>query len=973
MSFLKPYSTTKNNWSSHTCMNSSQGGRFFVAENFLSIFNKKCFENFSNGIKMYLSERVPPKNSGLPFKFFIDVDFNEKCKNIPELREIVETCIFILPNSDDCIISIRGNDKLHIVFPSIIVVYKEALDFYEKLLSTFTVRFSSFENEGKGWKSSLDKSVYTSGLRMMTSVKPKKDNRPDHYTIMDFKTWEPVELTLDLLNKASIYVPHTIISKKEEVKEEISDLDTSLSFELISPSDMFFKYFKAEYGIRKRLSKAQVSEGNLIIPLLERWCFIADREHKSNHPYIVINSKGSKFKCHDETCIGKEYKPVDQNLFPLHIRKEYNEMVDGKPKDVFMLDEKMLILAKKECEQNMTHYFPKSDIDSVEAIKDMMVSNLQNFYLPCQRCGNDKKFIAETNSEGLCLRCSECLNQWPERRMPVPSRYETLNNYLFQVNVTINNIVNVNNYGVQDLFIGDYCNDGLTVFEDSNLNSIFLASLDTGSDNKVARLLLALYGGKFHCTADKEWFHFNGQYWHSGNNAKMDFYHNISDSCHTHFTTAINFYKNSDIQDETTKQKRKHIQKIIERLESAKYKDSILKESVSEFHHSKPQFKNNLNRKNLIVFNNGVYDFEDLEFREGRQDDYMTMTTMNDYIPYDEDDPKIKIVYTFLNDILPDKDVLDYTMKVLGLSLTLDISQQFFWIFTGGGGNGKSMLFNLLEKSLGEYYGTASPTFLTRKREDANQANEALTSLELARCCVITEAESKDTIQVGLMKQLTGSDTVTSRKNYGTQLKFKPKFKLFFVCNDIPDLSENQAAVWRRVKVINFPVKFVENPIAKNERKINVKLSEDLDSCSSAFLSILIHYYNKYKKEGLSEPEAIQSATSMYKNESDLAQNFYNDCLDVVNLEDEFLTDTDFLQWSDLYKQVKIWATSEFGIQEKAMPKRTKLKEDFIKILGEPVDSSFSRYQSIFPRNRNSPKIIVKLRGWKTHKFSFDK
>jgi len=964
-------------------MDGSMGGRFFVPKETHTDFNEKCFKNYKAGIKMYLSERVPPRSSNLPSKFFIDIDFDETCNNVPDLKSLSKACLFSIPHSDDCIVSVRGQDKLHMVFPSIIVTYKQAIQLYESLLVIVSTKYPNFENSKKGWKSSLDKSVYTSGLRMLTSAKPLKDDRPDYYTVMDVSTWQPVPLTLELLNRASIYVPHDPIQKKDSV---ISQKLEKLPTDTIVPSDLFCSYFKAEYSVRKRISQAQISDQNVIIPLTDRWCFIADKEHKSNHPYIIINETGSKFKCHDENCKGKEYKPIDPSLFPKEIRREYLELVSG---DKSLVDENMLTLAKQECEQNMTHYFPKSDIDPVRAIKDMMVSNLENFYLPCQECGNDKTFIAETNSEGLCLRCSACSNQWPERRMPVPSRYEALNKYLFQFNVTINNIVN--NYTTPDLFIGDYCNDGLEVFEEPGLNSVFLASLDSGSENRVAQFLLALYGSEFHCTADKDWFHFNGQYWLSGNHAKMNFYHKISD-CLIYFTNAINFYKNLDIQDEITKQKTKHIQKIKEKLENSKNKDGILKEAICEFHHANPTFLDKLNRKNLLVFNNGVFDFESGTFRDGRTEDFMTMSTTNDYVPYDESNPSFQTVYHFLKDILPNPDVLNYILKVLGLSLTLDVSQQKLWILTGGGGNGKSLLFNLLERSLGDYYGTASPTLLTRKREDANQANEALTSLELARSCVITEAESKDTIQVGLMKQFTGGDTVTSRKNYGSQLKFKPKFKLFFICNDIPEMSENNPSVWRRVKVIDFPIKFVENPNLhdKNEKQINFNLNDELESCSSAFLSILIHYYQKFKQEGLDEPDAVTMSTTKYKKENDIIQNYVDECLEKVDESAEYLFLDDCLQWTDICKDVRTWACKEFGIQEKNLPKRSKIKEGFVKLLGEPMESTLTVYLPTFfdavektddtgkvttsmvlksniPKDTNL-KIKARLRGWKSHR-----
>ena len=108
-----------------------------------------------------------------------------------------------------------------------------------------------------------------------------------------------------------------------------------------------------------------------------------------------------------------------------------------------------------------------------------------------------------------------------------------------------------------------------------------------------------------------------------------------------------------------------------------------------------------------------------------------------------------------MSDILPDPEVMHYTLKVLALGLTLNTSKQFFWILTGKGGNGKSKLMGFLKKCIGSYYSVADAAFLTQRIPPASQANEALASLEHARLCVISEAEATETIQAGLMKTLT--------------------------------------------------------------------------------------------------------------------------------------------------------------------------------------------------------------------------
>jgi phage/plasmid-associated DNA primase len=61
--------------------------------------------------------------------------------------------------------------------------------------------------------------------------------------------------------------------------------------------------------------------------------------------------------------------------------------------------------------------------------------------------------------------------------------------------------------------------------------------------------------------------------------------------------------------------------------------------------------------RSLIGFNNGVYDLNKFEFRDGRFDDYITMSVGYDY--QENHTEKYQDLLNFLNDIQPnDADVL---------------------------------------------------------------------------------------------------------------------------------------------------------------------------------------------------------------------------------------------------------------------------------------------------------------------------
>lgn len=62
----------------------------------------------------------------------------------------------------------------------------------------------------------------------------------------------------------------------------------------------------------------------------------------------------------------------------------------------------------------------------------------------------------------------------------------------------------------------------------------------------------------------------------------------------------------------------------------------------------------------------------------------------------------------------------------------------------------------------------------------------------------------------GLVKQLTGGDTVSARKLYSEFFQFRPEFKLWLAANHKPVIRGTDQAIWRRIRLIPFTVTIPE-------------------------------------------------------------------------------------------------------------------------------------------------------------------
>jgi P4 family phage/plasmid primase-like protien len=188
-------------------------------------------------------------------------------------------------------------------------------------------------------------------------------------------------------------------------------------------------------------------------------------------------------------------------------------------------------------------------------------------------------------------------------------------------------------------------------------------------------------------------------------------------------------------------------------------------------------------------------------------------------------------------------------------------------MFIGDGANGKSQLLNLMKLAMGELAEKVEVTLLTRKRNNANEANTEKIKLLNKRFAFLSEPEDGEKINIGLLKELTGSEEIIARGLYQESLSFVMETKLFLACNELPEIKGEDTALWRRIRVVDFPSRFVDEPKESNEYKIDrtlpSRMREDI-SWRQTFINILLDYY--YKE--VSEPDEVKMRTNEYRQEN---------------------------------------------------------------------------------------------------------
>ena len=124
------------------------------------------------------------------------------------------------------------------------------------------------------------------------------------------------------------------------------------------------------------------------------------------------------------------------------------------------------------------------------------------------------------------------------------------------------------------------------------------------------------------------------------------------------------------------------------------------------------------------------------------------------------------------------------------------------------------------------------------------------------------------------MKELTGGDKIQCRDLYKGAVEFKPQFKLILTCNDLPKIRSSDGGTWRRLRVVEFTSKFVDDPKESNEFKRDENLSQKMENWKETFMGILIEHYYMYANNGLKEPKEVLKYTEEYRKSNDVFGEF---------------------------------------------------------------------------------------------------
>ena len=431
---------------------------------------------------------------------------------------------------------------------------------------------------------------------------------------------------------------------------------------------------------------------------------------------------------------------------------------------------------------------------------------------------------------------------------------------------------------------------GCIMGEDKELSAL-VEQARNGTSGRLAHLAMHLMKKDFICIQRRKWYKFSEHKWCEISGApSMDAMEILAKAIRAWYDAAEEELHRMNAEEERTAEEQYHLENLMRDLNKEKEKrlaaieDTTVRGKIMrDLEDLMDGYTKNITfdgKPYLLCFTNGVYDLLHDAIRPGLPEDYLTIG-----VPYalpDVSDPEIEEkLDALLMSILPDGDLREYVLRTLSTCLEGVNRHEQYWTWQGTGRNGKGILKDLMQHTLGEdLCKFPQPTIITSKRCQSSQASPELVDLKGARAVFLSEPCVGEKIKSATLREMTGNDKTRLRGLYGSQETISPNFTLFLLCNGRPEMdAPDTDAVWNRERGVRFRHKFVENPRLPHERQMDKELKQKLPEYAPYFMLQLLRVYRRYRESGyeLETPPQVHEVSNEYRLENNPVEKFFRE------------------------------------------------------------------------------------------------
>ena len=434
--------------------------------------------------------------------------------------------------------------------------------------------------------------------------------------------------------------------------------------------------------------------------------------------------------------------------------------------------------------------------------------------------------------------------------------------------------------------------------------------------------------GKFKTTArfsyvDKAWWFYNSKKWEYDNTGKIK---QLTEDILKEMKIQRAYCQDEDEE--------KAYDKHLKYTRNNRGKTNMIKESEHRLSILPHEFDQRTDAFNCL---NGVLDLKTGTLHEHKYEQYLSKISPVEYTD-NIDHPKWT---NFLNDIFDnDQELIKYIQKAVGYSMTGSTREQCMFFCYGNGANGKSTFLEVVGAILGDYAVNIQPETIMVKNNQG--ANSDIARLKGARFITTVEPNEGARLNEGLVKQLTGGDTVTARRLYGNEFEFSPEFKLWMGTNHKPIIRGRDEGIWRRMHMIPFMVTI---PDHKKDKMLKHKLKKELPG----ILNWAVQGCLLWQIEGLKMPTKVMDAVKEYRSEMDVVSAFLGECVvkapGIIEAGKLYKAYADWAEENNEYKMSNTKFGKEIALRfERGPMNYGRRTYEGLKLIDEPYKIEFQKW-----------------------------
>ncbi|HSA76233.1 MAG TPA: PriCT-2 domain-containing protein [Nitrosarchaeum sp.] len=471
-------------------------------------------------------------------------------------------------------------------------------------------------------------------------------------------------------------------------------------------------------------------------------------------------------------------------------------------------------------------------------------------------------------------------------------------------------------------------------WQTSNYKQILQKSLHFTilKEGHLDKVMAAKYGSTFRCAdcANKIWYQFKDHRWRMCDDTQELGNKIIQELTTDYFNLKAELTKRQAEGDENTREKLKPLVencgKVISAFKTGVFVKKLINYSMYNNQLYDGNFEKKLNSdKSVIACENGVLDLRFGIFRDGRPDDYVSISTGVHYNPH-PDQEDINRVRKIFQQIFPNPRINKYFWFVASSCLEAGNVNKKIFVFVGGGNNGKTVTMLFLDEALGDYFGTFGNSLIEKGAyHKSSEPRPELIDASSKNLMVFNEIKDTKKLDIGLLKLYSGGDKVGGvrdlyQKGKGKKkLEIKQDYTLFLQCNTPPPLPGDDDAFWYRIRLIPCDSKFLlttdagyedipddeEEQMKQKLFKADKRLKIEIKSLGPVLLYELFRIFILNKDKDLEDPPEVTDKTKTYRSSNDLYMQFITKSIQPGKEDDKISSKV-------LYGMFETWYKEEF-------------------------------------------------------------